>query len=55
MILFRTQQAMRISRESKKQTLLRAEEALTRLRAYPPHAGLRTDAIVTLCRCKICG
>lgn len=28
----------------------RAEEALTRLRAYRPRAGLSTDAILALCR-----
>ena len=45
-------EATRINRDSEKQALQRAEEALARLRTHRPRAGLSADAIVTLSRGK---
>ena len=45
-------EATRINRDSEKQALQRAEEALARLQTHRPRVGLSTDAIVTLSRGK---
>lgn len=47
-------EATRISRDSEKQALQRAEEALARLRTHRPRAGLSTDVVLMLCRGESC-